>query len=202
MPLTFLFDIGKVLLDFDFETSLATLLPENHPDPANTLFTLLAKKDDFEAGRISAGDYTLWALETLASTSTPAQFHSAWQNIFTPNLPMWDTVGNLHSAGHRLILFSNTNPIHCPYIFQAYPDFALFHGAILSYEIDAIKPHPDFYLHAIRKYQLIANNTLYIDDLPANIETGKSLGFRTHQYDLNDHAAFTSWLAEELVRSP
>ena len=171
----FLFDIGKVLLDFDFETSLTRLLPPGHPEPRATLEKLLAKKDEFEAGRISVGDYTMWAIETLGTTATTEQFHSAWQNIFTENLPMWDAARRLHAAGHRLILFSNTNAIHCPYVFEAYPEFSMFHGAVLSFEVDSIKPHPEIYRHAIEKYSLVPENTLYIDDLPANIATGKRL---------------------------
>jgi len=198
MPSDFLFDIGKVLLDFDFETSLTTLLPAGHPEPVAALSKLLDKKDEFEAGLISVGDYTNWALETMESTATPEDFHTAWQNIFTPNLPMWETARSLAAQGHRLILFSNTNAIHCPRVFEDFPEFSLFHGSILSYETNSIKPHPEIYRHAIAKYSLVPENTLYIDDLPANIATGNQFGFRTHQYDLDNHAAFEQWLAKEL----
>ncbi len=194
----FLIDIGKVLLDFDFGPSLSTLLPADHADPTNALASLIAKKDDFEAGRISTGDYTLWAIETLATTATIEEFHTAWKNIFIPNLPMWETVRRLHAAGHRLIIFSNTNPIHCPWVFEAFPEFSLFHGAILSYEANSIKPEPEIYRHAIEKYSLTPANTLYIDDLPANVQTGNQFGFRTHQYNLQNHPAFEQWLEEEL----
>jgi len=194
----FLFDIGKVLLDFDFESSLSKLLPADHPEPASTLAKLLEKKDEFEAGRMSMGDYTAWAIETLGTNATPEGFHTAWQNIFTPNLPMWETARSLAAQGHRLILFSNTNAIHCPKVFEDFPEFSLFHGSILSYETKSIKPHPEIYRHAIAKYSLVPENTLYIDDLPANIATGNQFGFRTHQYDLDNHAAFEQWLAKEL----
>jgi glucose-1-phosphatase len=196
--MTFLFDIGKVLLDFDFETSLEKFLPGDHPDPAAALSELLAKKDDFEAGRISVPDYTGWALATLGSSASHDDFHHAWRNIFTPNEPMWRTVRNLHAAGHRLILFSNTNAIHCPWVFEAYPEFSLFHGAILSYETGSIKPEPEIYRHAIAKYSLVPEKTLYIDDLPANIATGNQFRLRTHQYQLDNHQAFEQWLAEQL----
>ncbi len=199
MPLPdFLFDIGKVLLDFDFEKSLTTLLSVDHANPRETMEKLLAKKDDFEAGRIALGDYTEWAIAEMATTTTPDEFHAAWRNIFTVNEPMWKTVRRLHAGGHRLILFSNTNAIHCPWIFEAYPEFSLFHGSILSFEVDAIKPEPEIYRHAIEKYSLVPGNTLYIDDLPANIAAGVDFGLRTHQYDLNNHAAFEQWLAEQL----
>ena len=196
--LSFLFDIGKVLLDFDFEASLKTFLPPGHPDPASALSELLAKKDEFETGRISVSDYTDWALATLGSSASHDDFHHAWRHIFTPNEPMWETVRALHAAGHRLILFSNTNAIHCPWVFEAYPEFSLFHGAILSYEVDSIKPEPEIYQHAIEKYSLTPAETLYIDDLPANIATGNQFALRTHQYHLDNHQAFEHWLTKQL----
>jgi glucose-1-phosphatase len=197
----FLFDIGKVLLDFDFETSLKSFLPPDHTDPASALSELLAKKDEFETGRISVSDYTDWALAILGSTASHDDFHRAWRHIFTPNEPMWATVRNLHTSGHRLILFSNTNAIHCPWIFEAYPEFSLFHGSILSYEVNSIKPELEIYLHAIEKYSLTPAKTFYIDDLPANIQTGNELGFQTHQYHPDKHSMFEQWLAQRFSSS-
>lgn len=194
----FLFDIGKVLLDFDFESSLKTLLPAGRPAPSAALSELLEKKDEFESGLISVGDYTNWAIGILGSSATHDRFHHAWRNIFTPNTPMWKTARKLHANGHRLILFSNTNAIHCPWIFEKYPEFSIFHGAILSFEVESIKPQPEIYRHAIDTYRLIPGKTLYIDDLPANIATGDRFGFRTHQYDLTNHPAFEHWLQKEL----
>lgn len=194
----FLFDIGKVLLDFDFESSLRKFLPTNHPDPAAALDTLLARKDEFEAGQVSTDDYTDWAMKTLNTSATIEEFHQAWQNIFQPIQPMWETARKLHTDGHRLILFSNTNAIHCPWVFEKYPEFSIFHGAVLSYEIGAIKPQPEIYQYAIDKFSLVPENTLYIDDLPANIQAGNEFGFISHQYDLHNHRAFELWLAQKL----
>lgn len=195
----FLFDIGNVLLAFDFEPSMKSLVPSNHPNPAQLVDQLLAKKNDFESGKISVSDYTKWALHTLESSASEKEFHSAWQNIFTPNFPMWEVVQQLHSQGHRLILFSNINGIHAPWIFEQHSSFSLFHGAVLSHEVGSIKPEASIYEYAIREYGLTPERTYYIDDLPANIRTGKELGFLTHQYRLDDHAAFEAWLSKHLV---
>jgi putative hydrolase of the HAD superfamily len=101
-----------------------------------------------------------------------------------------------------LILFSNINSIHSPWIFERFPEFSLFQGGVLSFETGFIKPDPRIYDHAIEKHGLDPANTLYIDDLPANIATGKSLGFPSWQYDLKDHGAFQAWLDGEMsVRS-
>jgi HAD superfamily hydrolase (TIGR01509 family) len=198
--MTFLFDIGKVLLDFHFEPSLATLFPPGTPDATERLAVLLEKKDDFEGGRISMEDYVPWAIGRIGSEVSEAEFVHAWRNIFTPVDPMWRVVEGLAAGGHHLILFSNTNGIHCPWIFETYPVFRHFKGAVLSFEAGTIKPDEAIYHHATLTHGLKPAETRYIDDLAANIETGKRLGFRSWQYDLNDHAVFERWLAAELLR--
>ncbi|MFC7336504.1 HAD family hydrolase [Haloferula chungangensis] len=200
--MTFLFDIGKVLLDFDFETSLRKLIPGETADDEvlNRLTRLLDRKDEFEGGHVTPDDYIPWALGVLEVEMDHHTFIHAWQNIFTPNEPMWRVVETLRKDGHRLILFSNTNAIHCPWIFETYDIFRHFEGGVLSFEVGAIKPEDKIYHHAIDTHGLIPADTLYIDDLPANIEAGKRLGFRTHQYELSDHEAFETWLASELDR--
>lgn len=193
--MTFLFDIGRVLLDFDFEGSLEKLLPEGCADAPQRLAALLERKDELESGAIPSDDYIGWALETLGTDAGPDRFRALWRHIFTRNEPMWRVVDALSSAGHRLLLFSNTNAIHCPWLFDAYPEFACFDGAILSYQAGSMKPADPIYEYAIRHYGLDPARTLYIDDLPDNIATGRRFGFSSWQYDLNDHAAFLSWLS-------
>lgn len=192
--MNFLYDIGRVLLDFDFESSLAQLLPEDCEVPRERLERLLARKDDFEAGRVETDDYIEWALGVMGSDASADQFRAAWCNIFTPNEPMWKCVRQLAAKGHRLILFSNTNSIHCPWIFESYPEFDLFEGAVLSYEVGAIKPHAEIYTHALEVHRLDPRSTLYIDDLPENIAAGRAHGLHCWQYDLRDHASFEQWL--------
>ena len=196
--MNFLFDIGRVLLHFDFESSLKRLLPPDCADPHARLSRLLAKKDEFEAGRIPPEEYIPWALGVMESSATHDEFRHAWCDIFTPNPPMWDCVEKLAADGHRLILFSNTNAIHCPWVFGAFDVFSHFHGGVLSYEVGEVKPHDAIYQHAIREWSLDPRETLYIDDLPENTATGERLGFRCHTYDGRRHDAFLAWLSTHI----
>jgi len=195
----FLFDIGRVLLDFNFEKSLHTLLPPDAPNPSGTdprLAHLLERKDELETGRIDGAEYTRWAAQVLGCDH--AAFTTAFREVFTPIAPMWDTVRKLKADGHRLILFSNTNDLHCPWVFRRFPDFDLFDAAVLSFEVGSMKPAREIYHHATSRFRLTPQRTLYIDDLPENIATGRQLGFRCHQYDLHDHCAFEQWLQAEI----
>ncbi|MDX1679520.1 MAG: HAD family phosphatase [Akkermansiaceae bacterium] len=200
--MNFLFDIGRVLLDFDFEASLASLLPEGVGNPRERLERLLERKDELESGRIDADDYVSWALGVMGSEASPEEFRKAWCNIFTPNEPMWQQVRELEAAGHKLVLFSNINAIHVPWIYEAFPQFELFHGAVMSFEVGHIKPQPEIYAHALENHGLKADQTLYIDDLPENVEAGRAAGLRSWQYDLHKHAEFEQWLESQLQETP
>ena len=54
---TFLFDIGRVLLDFDFESSLVKLIPERINNPEERIQQVLEQKDSLEAGLIDPESY-------------------------------------------------------------------------------------------------------------------------------------------------
>ena len=80
---------------------------------------------------------------------------------------MWQRVRQLTADGHRLILFSNINAIHAPWIYDEFPEFPLFDGAVFSFETGFVKPQPEIYQYAIDDHGLVPAETLYIDDLPA-----------------------------------
>lgn len=198
-PEAFLFDIGGVLLDFDFESSLARLISPRINNPKERIQQVLEQKDALEAGLIDPVSYANWALHIFESDATVEQFNQAWQQIFTINKPMWHCVHQLAEQKHRLILISNINAIHCPWIFAAYPEFSYFEHKALSFEIGILKPEPAIYHYAINTYQLNPATTVYIDDQSRNIMSGKKSGFRCWQYDLNNHQAFETWLKKTLA---
>lgn len=198
-PKTFLFDIGRVLLDFDYESSLAKLIPQRISNPEELIQQVLAQKDALEAGLIDPASYARRALQILESDATLEQFCQAWQQIFTINQPMWQCVHQLAQQKHQLILISNINAIHCPWLFTAYPEFSYFAHKVLSFEVGALKPEFAIYHHAINTYKLDPAATIYIDDQSENIASGQELGFQCWQYDLNNHQAFEIWLEKTLA---
>jgi len=189
--MTFLFDIGNVLLKLHFENYHAKVLGDaNAPLPGE----LGVLKDPYETGRISDEEFVTRSLEILKSGLTRQAYTDAWQDIFSPNAPMWEVVERLHSDGHRLILFSNTNALHTTYFLKKYRIFQHFHHHHFSQEVGAIKPHDDFFHKAVNSFNLVPAETAYLDDLPENIATGNRFGFKSWQYDFNDHAPCLDWL--------
>ena len=189
--MTFLFDIGNVVLKLHFENFHRKVLgAPNAPIPSE----LDKLKDPYETGEISDDEFVSRSLQILNSDLSPDVFTEAWQDIFSPNTPMWDVVNQLHADGHRLILFSNTNALHSTHFLEKYEVFQHFHHHHFSQEVSAIKPHADFYQKAVETYDLVPSETAYLDDLPENIATGKDFRFHSWQYDFNNHEACLDWL--------
>ncbi|NNC87365.1 MAG: HAD family phosphatase [Akkermansiaceae bacterium] len=193
-----LIDIGNVLLTVDFETPLQELVPPQAGDSEARLRSLLEKKDELESGRLADDAFVAWASDRLGFDGSPEAFRAAWNDIFDPIMPMWEVMHELKDKGLSLILFSNTNRIHADYFLPSYDIFRIFDHAVFSHEVGSIKPDPAIYRHAIETFGLTPAETLYIDDLPENIATGKELGFEAHQYDFRNHEEFLAWLAGRL----
>ena len=190
--MTYLFDIGNVLLSFDFAPALKSITGPN-ADP-NAFAKIIAEKDCFEAGQCSIPDYLKFVYPLLNYQGSDEDFFTAWNSIFTPILPTWELAKSLTEQGHRLILFSNTNAIHAPYCLEGYDVFQHFDHAVFSHEIEAIKPNEELFTRAFEKFQIIPEDTIYIDDLPDNIAMGKQLGLHSFCYDYNKHNELLEWL--------
>lgn len=51
-----------------------------------------------------------------------------------------------------------------------------FEPCLLSWEIGMVKPDPDIYAHLLEQLNLPANNVIFIDDLPENVEAARQMG--------------------------
>ena len=198
-PNAALIDIGNVLLAFDFESALLRLVPPDSPAPLARVHSLLERKDDFETGRIPEDEFIAWASERLGFSGSADTFRHAWRSIFQPIPAMWEAIATMKAHGLRLFLFSNINSIHGPWILDTYEVMQHFDGRVFSYEVGSLKPDIPIYEAALQLHDLQPESTLYLDDLPANIATGRALGFPSHQYDLHNHQAFQSWLHHHLT---
>ena len=191
----FLFDIGNVLLRFDFALALQKLAAESAVhDPAAVLGRIERVKEQYEDGSIDRAEFLAQTRAVLGYRGTEAGFIAAWEDIFEPNAPMLALVERLHGRV-PLYLLSNTSDIHIDYVFRRYPVFARFAAGTYSYAVRASKPGAEIYRHAIRAHGLEPGRTFFIDDLLPNIETARGLGFRAHHYHHERHGALERELA-------
>ena len=143
------------------------------------------------------GEFIAFACKHLEFSGPADEFREAWNSIFRPIHTMWPIVSFLKSLRLKLILFSNTNCMHITWLLENYEVFGEFGGRVFSHEVGFNKPDPAIYHHAIAEFDLTPGETLYIDDLPENIATGRNLGLRCHQYVKERHHEFVAWLDQE-----
>ena len=88
------------------------------------------------------------------------------------------------SKKYRLFLLSNTNELHISWIqkdwgMELYNEFkACFEQFYLSHEINLRKPDATIYEFVLRGNELVAEETLFVDDLKENTEAAKLLGIQ------------------------
>jgi putative hydrolase of the HAD superfamily len=191
----FLFDIGNVLLKFDFTLALARLAAQSEVhDPVDVLARIDQIKAGYEDGQIDRAAFVRSVFDVLKYRGTEAEFIAAWEEIFEPNTPMIALVESLHGR-FPLYLLSNTSDIHRESIFRRYPFFARFTAGVYSYEVRASKPKREIYEITARQLGLEPASTFFIDDLLPNIETARALGFRAHHYHYDRHHELLAELA-------
>lgn len=195
-PKAFLFDIGNVLARFDFAPVAAALTANSATAPADPLGVLLEVKDQLERGDLDETAFVARATDLLGYRGDTTEFLALWCDIFTEIGAMTRLVASLDGAGFPLYLLSNTSAPHLRFLKTNLPVFAHFRGGIYSHEARSMKPDDAIFLAAIDRYALVPGETLYIDDLAANIETGRRLGFLTHHYDPDRHDALELRLAD------
>ncbi len=196
---TILFDIGNVLLFFDFNRALRKLGIDTTSPPKELIEDFFVLRDRVETGELR-GDAFLEKLTALTQfTGGTDTLRDAYCDIFTPNEKMWETVRSIAGSA-QTVLFSNTSDVHMQFVRQRYPDFALFDNAVLSYEVGESKPQSSMYQDAVDRVGADPEETFYIDDLLANINTGEDFEFTCHHYQSDRHDALLADLDAFLAR--
>lgn len=188
-----LFDIGNVLVRFDFTVAAQRFAALSEATTAQALALLSPFKEDLESGRISDDEFVATSMALIGFRGSREEFIRMWSDIFTENAPMADVVAEL-AADHPLYLLSNTSGLHKAWLFATFPVFRHFSGGIYSHEARAMKPHEAIYRAAIEAFDLDPARTFYVDDLADNIATGRRLGLMSHHYHPDRHEAFQAAL--------
>lgn len=194
-------DIGNVIVTFDFGIAAAQLAAASACDAETVLDRLHHLKLPFEDGRMGDGEFVARAMEAIGFRGSAAAFERAWCAIFAANEPMTTTLQRAASS-LPMFLLSNTSGLHKNHLFNTYPVFGLFQDGVYSYSARSSKPGRRIFEMAIEQLGLNPAQTFYIDDLSANIDTARALGFTAHHYDPARHAALDAALGRWMASLP
>ncbi len=87
-------------------------------------------------------------------------------------------ITELKEKGYRVYVISNfAHKAHMDCM-EALDFLNEIDGGILSYQVKLIKPAPEIYKLLCSKYDLKAEECVFIDDLPKNVEAAKAVGMQ------------------------
>ncbi len=174
------FDIGNVLMEWDPEKIYRALFNKNdyydHPISRIVGGEIWLELD---RGTIDLDE----AIEQLSLANEPYRREI---DIFIREAPHYirpliDSVAGAmeyKKRGYRIFLLSNFPEYGFKIINSKFDFFNSFHGGVISWEVNAIKPDRDIYEILLSKYSLDPGETIFIDDVAANIKTAEDLGIK------------------------
>ena len=181
---TVIFDLGRVLVHFDFKRGYRAL-EGLCPHEAAAIPKLLAGTglvEQFETGLVEPRDFVAEISRVLDLNVDYKRFCEIWSSIFTDTLLPESMLEGL-KARYRLLLLSNTNAIHFAMIRRNYPLLRHFDDLILSYEVKAMKPQPAIYRAAIERARCEPGECFYTDDIAEYVAGAQAMGIDAVQFE-------------------
>jgi len=202
-----IFDLGGVILHLNYQASVHALSALLGQD-VSPLYSQAAQAqlfDAYECGNITSQDFRRGLIELLPQNQ-PAYiarlndadfrdaFDEAWSalllDIPAQTLRLLDEL----KRSKQTFLLSNTNEVHLLHFRRAYatrharahgPFDELFHAAYYSHELRQRKPDQRIFETVIARHGLNPGRTLFVDDNPQNVASGRSVGLSAYLHPTN-----------------
>ena len=179
-PEVVVFDLGKVLLDFDYDIAIRRFAERSDVgiDKVRELINSSVQYD-YESGKITTDEFFSYVRNGAGFQGGRSEFVDFFSDIFSPMEMMLNFFKRVKKAGLPICVFSNTNEIAIQYISKQYSFYDDFDFYVLSFQEKGMKPDEPIYRVVEKKTMKSGEAILYIDDRLENIETGNRLGWQT-----------------------
>jgi FMN phosphatase YigB (HAD superfamily) len=177
-----LFDLGRVVLDIDFNRVLANWAGHAGRDVSHLVgpFSPDDAWRDHERGEITDAEFFASLRNSLGIGISDDQFLEGWNAIFTGEMPGISAALGRAGAKLPLYAFSNTNSAHVEHFSKAYADvLGHFREVFLSSTIGFRKPEAAAYDHVVKAIGVPASRIVFFDDSADNIAGARARGLIT-----------------------
>jgi len=191
-PEVVVFDLGKVLVDFDYSIASRRIAERGTVDPraVQNFIDHSPLLYRYETGLIDQQQFFNEVRAMTGFKGNLNEFARFFADIFTEIPEMVALHRRLRDAGVPTFIFSNTNDLAIGHIRRNFPFFAHFDAHVLSYKHGAMKPDPKLYEVVERVTGRRGGGLLYLDDRIENIDAGRARGWQTiHHRDAAESIA-------------
>lgn len=174
------FDLGKVLVDFDYTVAARKVAAQCRMSPEE-IYSFMAHSPllpRYETGLLTTDQFFHEICAVTGYRGGAEEFADTFGDIFTAIEPMIDLHARLRRRGMPTCVFSNTNELAVRHIRRHFPFYAQFDAYVLSYEQGFMKPQAGLYEVVERKTGRQGGELLYIDDREDNLATAAARGWQ------------------------
>jgi FMN phosphatase YigB (HAD superfamily) len=179
-----IFDIGRVIIHLDPSRAIAAIGAASKLSP-DKLWAAVQEDPLWPAwqeGRVTPRD---WYNNLTARFHAPISFddfRDAWNSVMSPKLILPERLFRQLSQECRLVLLSNTDPIHVACMESDFSFVRYFPKRIYSCEVGASKPSLKIFRAAIRAAAAPPNRILFIDDVRQYVLAARRAGLQSLQF--------------------
>ena len=192
------FDLGKVLVDFDYGIAARTLARQSDasPEEIRTLIDQSPLLFRYESARITTRQFFAEVRDQIRFKGGFEEFAAAFGDIFTEIPAMSELNTTFRQQGLPTFILSNTNEIAVGHIRRSFPFFRHFTDYIFSYEHGVLKPQDRIYEITEQRNGASGQEIVFLDDKPENIEAAARRGWRTicHRSPNETRMALRQWI--------
>lgn len=180
-----IFDFGNVVIQF-IQPNIVSKVTTNPVEHALLLEAVFGKGkfEETDRGLISADEH-----KVITKKQLPEYLHKKADellDVWYIDLPVTDGMEQLikdaKKAGYKIYLLSNIN-IQFAENTDKVPVLKLFDGIMLSSLVKHVKPEKEIYHALLDKYNLKAEESIFVDDRKINIDGGEAVGIKGYLFD-------------------
>lgn len=190
-----IFDLGGVIINLDIPKTISEFNKLSN-QPFESIYNQLQQTpvfDLFDKGQITEKDFFVELKKALRNEVTDEELLFAW-NAMLLDFPKHrlELLSKL-KPNYRLFLLSNTNESHvlefektlfASHGYQNLEPF--FEKVYYSCRMNQRKPNADIFESVLNENNLIAEETLFIDDSPQHVEGALTLGIKAMLLEKNN----------------
>jgi FMN phosphatase YigB (HAD superfamily) len=190
-----IFDLGGVIINLDIPKTISEFNKLSN-QPFESIYNQLQQTpvfDLFDKGQITEKDFFVELKKALRNDVTDEELLFAW-NAMLLDFPKHrlELLSKL-KPNYRLFLLSNTNESHvlefektlfASHGYQNLEPF--FEKVYYSCRMNQRKPNADIFESVLNENNLIAEQTLFIDDSPQHVEGALTLGVKAMLLEKNN----------------
>ncbi|NLL31480.1 MAG: HAD family phosphatase [Clostridiales bacterium] len=181
-----IFDIGNVLLSFEPKEYMKTKI-KIREENIEKLFNEIFLSEEWlmlDRGTIEEPMAIERIIERNAELSEDIKtVFKDWYSILVPIPKTVELLKSLKSKGYNIYYLSNFHDLAFKDVTNKNEFFNLFDGGVVSYEEKLLKPEEEIYKRLIERYNLIPEETIFVDDTKVNVEAAKKLGIRAFVFE-------------------